>query len=330
MGFNEIVGQDGLIKVLKSSLENDHLSHAILIKGPLGSGKSTLAVILAAALNCEGNEKPCNECISCCRLANNEHPDITVVEAEGRNIKIDQLREARANFSYFTHGSGVRVCIIKDAHKLTGEAAASLLKVLEEPPEGLFFILTTTTPSLLPGTILSRCQHFSMKKVEAGVMKDFLKERKPEISPEELDFAVKVGEGVPGRALSVLDDPLWRENQLRVTSFSKKLLKGELSEIELLDEAKEWAGSEDINILMELFSYFIKDGLLWNITRQHDFITDDSNIGFWEEHFFEADFLRSALELLNDIRQQLRTNVNVNLALDTLFMQIKGRLEVNV
>ena len=330
MGFNEIVGQDGLIKVLKSSLKEDNLSHAILIKGPAGSGKSTLAMILAGALNCEGAEKPCEECISCRRLVTNEHPDIKVIEAEGRNIKIDQIREARVNFYYFTHGSGVRVCLIKDAHKLTGEAAALLLKVLEEPPDGLVFILTTSFSSMLPGTILSRCQHFSMKKVEAGTMREFLKKKKPETSAEAIDFAVKVGEGVPGRALSVLDDPLWQENQGKVVLFANKLFTGKLSEMELLAEAKDWSGNEDLNILLELFSYFIKDGLFWNMTRQRDLITDDSTISFWEESFLESTFLKSSLELLNDIRQQLRTNVNVNLALDTLFMQIKGRLEGDV
>ncbi len=326
MGFERLAGQELLINVLQSSMAEGKLSHAILFTGPQGSGKSTIALLLAQALNCTGEPVPCDECNSCRSVANGHHPDVVVVEKEGRWIKIDQLREVKKRFFFFSHGAGNRVCLIEDAHNFTPEAAASLLKILEDPPDRLIFILTTAYPSRLPVTILSRCQHYVMKRVSEEKIRDILKKVKPEATQEELTLAVKLGEGIPGRARDILSKDEWAERRNLVNALGQKIVTGHITEKELFSEAKIWTERKDISQLLELLSFFFKDGLFWSLCRDSRIITDNTLQPFWEKINVDAYILKDCIETLNNTRKMLQTNVNLILAVENVFLQIRGRI----
>jgi DNA polymerase-3 subunit delta' len=139
------------------------LPHALLLAGPAGLGKSQFARDLAQSLLCEqpaADGMPCQTCRACARFIASTHPDMFMVEPEepGKAIKVDQIRELISQFALATHQGGYRIAIVQPANQMNLAAANSLLKTLEEPPPGSLIMLISASPSLLPATILSRCQ----------------------------------------------------------------------------------------------------------------------------------------------------------------------------
>ncbi|MFY9114043.1 MAG: DNA polymerase III subunit delta' [Dethiobacteria bacterium] len=329
MGFERLVGQETIIKVLRQYIADDRLPHALLFSGPQGSGKSTMALLLAQFLNCKAFASPCESCISCNNITTGQHPDVVVVEAEGQNIKIDQIRAAKRRFIYFTHGPGRRVCLIEDAHNLTSEAAASLLKILEEPPERLVFILTTAYPSRLPPTVLSRCQQFMMKRLSDHEMAGLLAKSYPAFSAEDIDLAVRLGEGIPGRALDILGDAEWGARRQEIYKLGAKMIAPDQPGADqyLLDEARSWVERKDLTYLLELLAAFFRDGLFWALCRDPAVLTDITRQAFWEMQNISASALLDCLKIINKTRRMLFSNVNLTLAIENAFLQIRGRIE---
>ncbi|NLI70202.1 MAG: DNA polymerase III subunit delta' [Firmicutes bacterium] len=329
MGLERLVGQEMIIKVLRHYLVNDRLPHALLFSGPQGTGKSTMALLIAQFLNCTAPAPPCGECISCKGIAAGRHPDVVVVEAEGQSIKIDQIRAARKQFVYIAHGPGRRVCIIEDAHDLTPEAASSLLKILEEPPERLVFILTTFNPSRLPPTVVSRCQHFMMRRLNDREMADLLSQKSPASSEEDIDLAVKMGEGIAGRALEILVDGEWGARRQEAYDLGARMVAPGQSAVDqyLLDRAQSWVERKDLPYLLELLATFFRDGLFWSLCRDPMMLTDITRQAFWEKHNTSDSVLMDCLKILNRTRRMLFSNVNLTLAIENVFLQIRRRVE---
>ena len=162
--------QDGSVSALLSMAQNETLPHALLLSGPAGTGKKEAALSLAQILNCASaptasshphtclNSHRCGTCRSCRKIEAGTHPDIRVIEPEGNYIKIAQIRDLCNTLLAKPLEASHRVILIQEAGRMNREAANALLKVLEEPPAGTFFILTTSQPSELLPTVLSRCQ----------------------------------------------------------------------------------------------------------------------------------------------------------------------------
>ncbi len=328
LGFDRLSGQEAITAILKSAVKKGEPAHAILFSGPPGSGKSTISLLLAQALNCQSRDTvPCEVCNTCQQVQKGNHPDVIVIEPEDRWIWIDQLREARKNFFYFSYGPGNRVCIIEDADKFTLPAAANLLKILEEPPDKLVFVLNTSHPSRLPATILSRCHHFPLRRVGEDETKNLLRKVKPDISDNELNLAVKLGEGIPGRCLDIILNSKWEERQERVKFLVEKLFYHDVNERELISEAKKWEERDDLPELLELLSRYIKDGLVWKLSGDAHMIVYEESSNFWQKVAVNAMVLKSCLEMIHNTRKMLLYNTNRLLALETLFLQIKGRIQ---
>ena len=159
--FNEIIGQDYVVKTLKNAVSKNRLSHAYLFCGPRGTGKTSTARILAKAINCaEGpTADPCNRCDNCISISNGSSVDVIEIDAAS-NRGINEIRELRERVKYLPNVLRKKVYIIDEVHMLTTEAFNALLKVLEEPPEHVLFIMATTEPRKVIPTIMSRCQRF--------------------------------------------------------------------------------------------------------------------------------------------------------------------------
>lgn len=141
-----------------------------------GVGKKTTASLFARALNCGGQEPPCDACASCRKAEHNNHPNIITLQAEGQNIKIGAVREIHARMS-FRPGEGKRVFILREADRMNAAAANALLKTLEEPSAGNVLLLTTARPHALPMTILSRCQSLRFSPLPQAEVARFLREK---------------------------------------------------------------------------------------------------------------------------------------------------------
>ncbi|MGH9724643.1 MAG: DNA polymerase III subunit gamma/tau, partial [Candidatus Acidiferrales bacterium] len=162
--FREIVGQEHVTRTLANAIQSNRVAHAYIFSGVRGVGKTTTARILAKALNCAKGPTadPDNTCNSCREIAAGTSLDVMEIDAAS-NRGIDQIRELREMVRYAPAASRYKVVILDEAHQLTDEASNALLKTLEEPPEGVIFILATTRPEELVETIKSRAQLFQFR-----------------------------------------------------------------------------------------------------------------------------------------------------------------------
>ena len=167
--FDEVVGQEHITRTLKKQVETGRLSHAYLFVGTRGTGKTTCARILAKAVNCENpqNGNPCGKCASCRAIDEGTALDIVEMDAAS-NSKVEDVRSLREEVIYSPATLRKRVYIIDEVHMLSNSAFNALLKIMEEPPEHLVFILATTELNKVPATILSRCQKHSFKRIETS------------------------------------------------------------------------------------------------------------------------------------------------------------------
>ena len=208
--FEEVVGQNAAAETLRNAISNSRIAHAYLFAGVRGVGKTTTARILAKALNCQSKQKvdPCNECSSCREITLGQSIDVLELDAAS-NRGIDEIRELRESVKYAPARDPYKIFIIDEVHMLTTEAFNALLKTLEEPPPQIVFILATTELQKIPGTILSRCQHFNFRAIS---YQDILKrlefiatQEHIQIGPQALNLIAKASEGSMRDAQSVLD-----------------------------------------------------------------------------------------------------------------------------
>ena len=164
--FDDVVGQMAVTQTLKTQLQSGRLSHAYLFTGSRGTGKTTSAKILAKAVNCENPQdgNPCNCCKSCIAIDSGSCMDVLEIDAASNN-GVDNVRDLRDDAIYTPSQVKMRVYIIDEVHMLSISAFNALLKIIEEPPEHLLFILATTELHKVPATILSRCQRFSFRRI---------------------------------------------------------------------------------------------------------------------------------------------------------------------
>lgn len=206
--FDNVVGQDYTVEMLKNAINTGKHAHAYIFTGPRGTGKTSSAKIFAKALNCEhpieGN--PCNECASC--LAFKDSPDVIEIDAASNN-GVDEIRELINNVKLVPSGSKYKVYIIDEVHMLTASAFNALLLTLEEPPSHVVFILATTDIQDVPITILSRCQRFDFKPVNKLAIVNRLKhvcnEESIKITDEALEEIALISAGGMRDALGMLD-----------------------------------------------------------------------------------------------------------------------------
>ena len=208
--FEDVVGQEHIVKTLKNQIKNNNIGHEYLFSGTRGTGKTSTAKIFARAVNCLNpiNEEPCNECEICIDTLNDNIMDIVEIDAASNN-SVDDIRELRESVKYTPSKAKYKVYIIDEVHMLSQGAFNALLKTLEEPPSYVIFILATTEPHKIPATILSRCQRFDFKRVSSKDIADRMSYicEKENIQAEDkaLSLIARNSQGALRDALSILD-----------------------------------------------------------------------------------------------------------------------------
>jgi len=208
--FDQVIGQEHIIRTLKNQILNDQVGHAYLFCGSRGTGKTSVAKIFAKAVNCIESKdcSPCGHCAVCKNLAQTKDIDIVEIDAASNN-RVDEVRDLRDKVKYPPLYGKYKVYIIDEVHMLTDSAFNALLKTLEEPPAHIIFILATTEPQKLPATILSRVLRFDFKLVGqnelCGLLKNIFAQSGIKAEDEAISLIAQSGNGSVRDALSIAD-----------------------------------------------------------------------------------------------------------------------------
>ncbi len=224
--FDNLIGQNHVVEILKNSIKEGKIAHAYLFSGPRGTGKTSTARILAKSINCLNNENgtACDKCENCQSFIGN--PDIIEIDAASNN-GVDEIRELINNVKIMPTSLKYKVYIIDEVHMLSQSAFNALLLTLEEPPEHVIFILATTNVENVPITILSRCQRFDFKKITT---KDILNHLKIVCDSENIDYddsgleeIAILSDGGLRDALSILDQLSKSEEKITSTLVDQEI-----------------------------------------------------------------------------------------------------------
>ena len=281
--FDAVVGQKHITETLKNQVRTGRLSHAYLFIGTRGTGKTTCARILARAVNCEhpvdGN--PCGQCAACRGILDGSILDVVELDAASNN-GVDNVRALREEAVFSPVSVRKRVYIIDEVHMLSTSAFNALLKILEEPPEHLMFILATTELQKVPATILSRCQRHSFRRIDAPEIAEYLKyiaeQEDFTLAPDAAEVIARLADGGVRDALSLLDQCSASRNIDVDAVYSALGLAGNRRTAQLLElvldkkaapmlkefNAMWMAGKDPMTILGELSS-LIRDSLMMSV-----------------------------------------------------------------
>jgi DNA polymerase III subunit gamma/tau len=218
--FADLIGQEAMVRTLKSAIERGRLAHAFILTGVRGVGKTTTARILARGFNCIGPDgkggptaEPCGECENCRAIAEDRHVDVIEMDAASRTGVAD-IRELIEGVRYRPVQARYKIYIIDEVHMLSTSAFNALLKTLEEPPEHVKFIFATTEIRKVPVTVLSRCQRFDLRRIDADTLvahfAQIAASEGAEVTPEALAMIARAADGSVRDGLSLLDQAISR------------------------------------------------------------------------------------------------------------------------
>ena len=290
--FNEVVGQDKVITVIKNEIINNRISHAYLFSGPRGTGKTTTAKIIAKLVNCTNpvNGECCNKCDNCLNFKNSS--DIVEIDAASNN-GVDEIRELRDKVNLVPTNSKYKIYIIDEVHMLTTQAFNALLKTLEEPPAHVIFILATTEPHKIPLTVASRCQKFQFSKISNDEivhrLLDIIKEENIKLDNEILLEIARLSDGGLRDAINMLDQLLAYKSEnitlmdvyninscvsyIDIYNFINNMMNNNAIEIVNFIEKIDSEG-KNISKFIEELIVFLKDILLYKSANINSEIED--------------------------------------------------------
>ena len=273
--FSEIVGQEYVVKTLQNSISKNRISHSYIFCGPKGTGKTSLARVFAKGLNCEKGPtaNPCNKCSNCLSIAAGTNVDVIEIDAAS-NRGIDDIRDLREKVKYLPVNLRKKVYIIDEAHQITPAAFNAFLKVLEEPPEHVIFIMATTEPHEVLPTIMSRCQRFDFEPVPVDKIKSRLKSiassESIDINDSAINLIARYADGSLRDADGILE---------QLSSFEDKKIT--------VDDVTSLLGIIDQDMLFELANIFLEKNLNQAILFIQRVIATSYNLRVFTTEFLE-------------------------------------------
>lgn len=331
--FEDVVGQSHITQTLRTQVETGRLSHAYLFTGTRGTGKTTCAKILAKAVNCQNpnHGDPCNACPACRGIDDGSILDVVELDAASNN-GVDQVRALRDEAVYAPAAVKKRVYIVDEVHMLSTAAFNALLKILEEPPEHLMFILATTELHKVPATILSRCQRFSFQRITAqdiqGRLSQVAKAEGIDLTDDGAALLARLADGALRDGLSLLDqcaasggtvdrasvlEDLGLAGNLRTAHLMNHIRRGNTAQA-LEELAQLYGAGKGISAVLSELSTLTRDLLIQKTAPKGG--AGLMAGGYDEETLFtlgkgfSAQRLIQMLRLLQDTQAGLRTSAN--------------------
>ena len=349
--FDEVLGQDKVVNVLKNQLINNNFSHAYLFAGERGCGKTSAAKIFAKAINCLNPKdgSPCLECENCKAIDDESTLDVVEMDAAS-NRRIDDIRNLKDNVIYPPSKLKYKVYIIDEAHMITREAFNALLKIMEEPPKHLVFILATTEIDKIPKTILSRVQKFEFNKIDSDKIREqiniILKDKDIEMENEAIDLIIRKAKGAMRDALSILDQVLSFNNKvfklkdvefiLGAVDFEKIdklineiIIKDQRSSLKTLTLIRE-DGKSNLDILEALINFY-RDMMILKTTEDEAIFENEERLKLIKEKIEKVDLSRilTSLDILNEYANKLKFSSNTDILLDVLTLRLIDTVDSN-
>ncbi len=297
-------GNKRVVETVEQFIAERRIPHAVLIEGETGTGKRTLATFLSDAAVCAENNAPCGKCRNCLLSAGKNHPDIIKVSLleDKKNITVNQIREVRASSYVKAHMGGNKVIVIENAETMNEQAQNALLKVLEEPPKNVIFILIVQNASMMLDTIISRCVVLSLTVPKTEEAADYLKYNL-KADYNEIIEALKSSRNNIGRALSLLSEKDKKDDIVR--DFAEALIMGkgvyELLKLSYPLEKSRVACAE-----------FVKN--LKTILAEEICLNTKKNLS--------VEKLINYYDILADAQPSLETNINISLFLNALICNL--------
>lgn len=327
--FNEVLGNEELIKHFKNAIKLNKVSHAYIINGEKGMGKKTIASAFALELQCESNEyRPCMQCRSCSQMSSGNHPDVIMVTHEKPNsIGVEEIRtQVNNSITIRPYSSPYKIYILDEADKMTPQAQNSILKTIEEPPEYAIVILLTTNTEMLLPTILSRCILLNIRPLDGGTVKQYLN-NKTKLSEYETNIIVAFSNGNLGKAIRLASSERFMQLKESVIHLLKHLPEMEIYEVVVavkkLDEFKL-----EVNDYIDLMMTWFRDVLYYKITKSLEDLIYKDEYRYISTQASKASYngIETILLAMEKTKTRLNANVNFDLAIELMFLTIKENI----
>ncbi len=345
--FEDVVGQDVVIKTLKNAIINNKISHAYLFAGPRGCGKTTIAKIFSRLVNCENNEKgtPCNKCV-CCTQNNEQNMDVIEMDAASNN-GVDEIREINNKVKLAPTLGKYKIYIIDEVHMLTIGAFNALLKTLEEPPSHVIFILATTDPHKVPITILSRCQRFDLKKITEEKISERLKSicnsENIAIDDEAIFEIAHLGDGSLRDSIGILDQVVSYTNE-KINLNDIHEVNGTISQNDVYELINNTIDNNLTDVIKKINEYnnrgksiikiteeiilFLRNAIIFKTTS--DFIEDKNNIYLNINKKITSEKMLDYIKVMNESLLDMKKFSNPKMLLELAFIKIIDTPKINL
>ena len=326
--FNEVVGHKDVVGYFQTAIKSGKISHAYILNGEKGSGKHVLARTFAAALNCEGEERPCGECHSCRQAESKNHPDIVEVTHDKPNsIGVEDIRTQLVDdVTIRPYSSPYKVYIVSDAEKMTPQAQNALLKTIEEPPKYVVILLLTTNASALLPTILSRCVMLNTKPIPDAEVREYLMEH-VQIPDYQADICVAFAQGNIGKAVRLASS----EDFSLIKSSAMRLIRnlGNMQISELIDYVKEVQEYKvTIQDYLDILALWYRDMVYYKATRDIDGIVFQDELKTIRDTVKVCSYegVEEVMKAIENAKMRLSANVNFDLTMELLFLVMKENI----
>lgn len=345
--FEEVRGQDHIVKTLKNQINSGRIGHAYLFCGTRGTGKTSIAKIFARAVNCEHpvDGSPCDECSMCRQIAEGASLNVVEIDAASNN-GVENIRDIREQVQYPPTDGRYRVYIIDEVHMLSIGAFNALLKTLEEPPSYVIFILATTEVHKIPITILSRCQRYDFKRISidtiAGRLAELTQAEQIDVDDRALRYVARAADGSMRDALSLLDqcvafhfgEKLTYDNVLEVLGAVDNRVFSKLFQAVLASDTKACIREieemiiqgRDLSQLVNDFVWYMRNLLIAKTTDEPGDMLDmsEENLAVLKEEAagVDAETLMRYIRIFSELSGQLRYASQKRILVEIAFIKL--------